>query len=97
VWDHDVHADVRALEPGLLRLADRLGIDLIQVEIALTRGGVRCILGDFNPRLERQDDTAQRAVTNAIVELLENGPRAARPPLPPEAFRLAGSPAECSR
>jgi len=94
VWDHDVHADVRALEPGLLRLADRLGIDLIQVEIALTREGVRCILGDVNPRVERHDDRAQQAVIDAIVELLESGRRAARPPLPPEALSLA---AECSR
>ena len=93
VWDHQVHADVRALEPGLLRLADRLGVDLIQVEIALTQAGVRCILGDVYARLERHDDTGQQAVVDAIVELLEHDRRAARPPLPPEALFLAG----CSR
>ena len=95
----DLHAmsHLAGTPMGPVELAGRLGIDLIQIEIALTREGVRCILGDVNPRLERHDEMAQQAVIDGIVELLENGRRGARPPLPPEALALADAPAEYSR
>jgi hypothetical protein len=88
VWGGcDGALDVGVLEPGLLRLADSLDLDFVQIEIALTADGLRCICATPHPLLERHPD-GEQVLADELVRLLERGSRRMRPG-PPELRRLA--------
>jgi hypothetical protein len=63
-------ADRAALGPALTRLATRLGLDAVQVEVAPGPRGPRCLAAEICPILELHDDQAQMAIVETLVELL---------------------------
>jgi len=97
VWDQDVPADARALDGGLLTLAERLGVDLMQVDIVATHEGFRCINVDIYPVLHRHDSATQETVVDALIDLLEGGRPAVGPLRPPEVRAFVGQAAERGR
>jgi hypothetical protein len=88
VWNEDATSEVKALAPGLRRLADQQGLDLFQVEIIRGPRGPLCVSADPYPLLERHDDAAESTLVARLVDLLCSGRRA--PVRPPEVSRLGG-------
>jgi hypothetical protein len=94
VWNEGAPGEAIALEPALLHLGDELGLDLVQVEIAVGSAGPRCITADPYPVFERHDARAQAALTARLVDLLCAGRRAAGRIRPPEVRHLTERAAE---
>lgn len=70
VWDEGLRFDASAFHPGLVRLARRLRLDWLQVEIATESHAVYCMTVDPFPLIERHDAVAQATVIDGLIELL---------------------------
>jgi len=78
VWNGEPAAAEAALAERLMRFARMAGLAFVEIALGEVRGGPAVVQVDPLPRLENFGDAAQRAIVEALADLLTGQP-AARP------------------